>query len=513
MGSGADPVLEVEKETRQIFAAVTVCFLCSGATGLIYEVLWTRILGLVFGHTVFAITTVLAAFMAGLGLGSYLFGGVADRSSRPLRLYGFLEIGIGVYALITPFLFSRAEDIYIPLHRAFGLSFFTFSLLQFLLIFLILLIPTTLMGATLPVLSRFFVRSLEVLGGQVGRLYALNTFGAVLGTYAAGFHLIPTLGVRTTLLLAAIANIGIGALAVVFDRHLRQLGRETPGGQAEAVAVTAPESDIPVPAPERPPAVAVWLTVVGLGISGAASMMYEVAWTRALALVIGSSTYAFSTMLVTFLTGLALGSYLYSRVAGRLRITPVFFGGLQLGIGLSALLVTPFFDRIPELFLRIFQISQSPGFMKVVQFFISALAMFVPTLFMGATFPCAIQIVSRAMNRVGRDVGRVYFVNTGGAIAGTMVAGFLLIPVWGLQFTLKLAVSMNLCLAVAILLASRVTGWRQGAAIAISLLALGGLYVAPAWDANVMTSGVAIYGRSYFGRLGKAEFRSAMANR
>ncbi len=510
MGSGADPLREVEKETRQIFAAVTVCFLCSGATGLIYEVLWTRILGLVFGHTVFAITTVLAAFMAGLGLGSYLFGGVADRSSRPLRLYGVLEIGIGAYALITPFLFSRAEDIYIPLHRAFGLSFFTFSLLQFLLIFLILLIPTTLMGATLPVLSRFFVRSLEVLGGQVGRLYALNTFGAVLGTYAAGFHLIPTLGVRTTLLLAAIANIGIGALAVVFDRHLRQLGHETPGGQAEAVAVTAPASEITVPAPEGPPAVAVWLTVVGLGISGAASMMYEVAWTRALALVIGSSTYAFTTMLVTFLTGLALGSYLYSRVAGRLRITPVFFGGLQLGIGLSALLVTPFFDRIPELFLRIFQISQSPGFMKVVQFFISALAMFIPTLFMGATFPCAIQIVSRAMNRVGRDVGRVYLVNTTGAIAGTMVAGFLLIPVWGLQFTLKLAVSMNLCLAVAILLASRMTGWRQGAAIAISLLALGGLYVAPAWDANVMTSGVAIYGRSYFGRLGKAEFRSAM---
>jgi spermidine synthase len=511
MDSGADPLLEVEKETRQIFAAVTVCFLCSGATGLIYEVLWTRILGLVFGHTVFAITTVLAAFMAGLGLGSYLFGGVADRSSRPLRLYGFLEIGIGVYALITPFLFSRAEDIYIPLHRAFGLSFFTFSLLQFLLIFVILLIPTTLMGATLPVLSRFFVRSLETLGGQVGRLYALNTFGAVLGTYAAGFHLIPTLGVRTTLLLAAIANMGIGALAVVFDRHLHQLGSETSDGKAAAVATPAPDSALTVPASEKPPAVAVWLTVVGLGISGAASMMYEVAWTRALALVIGSSTYAFSTMLVTFLTGLALGSYLYSHVAGRLRITPVFFGGLQLGIGLSALLVTPFFDRIPELFLRVFQISQSPGFMKVVQFFISALAMFIPTLFMGATFPCAIQIVSRAMNRVGRDVGRVYFVNTTGAIAGTMVAGFLLIPVWGLQFTLKLAVSMNLCLAVAILLASRVTGWRQGATIAISLLALGGLYVAPAWDANVMTSGVAIYGRSYFGRLGKAEFRNATA--
>jgi spermidine synthase len=512
MSSGANPAPEVERETRQIFAAVTICFLCSGATGLIYEVLWTRLLGLVFGHTVFAITTVLAAFMAGLGLGSLLFGGVADRSSRPLRLYGLFEVGIGVYALITPFLFSRAEDIYIPLHRAFGLSFFTFSLLQFLLIFVILLIPTTLMGATLPLLSRFFVRSLEVLGGQVGRLYALNTFGAVLGAYAAGFHLIPTLGVRTTLLLAAIANIGIGALAIVFDRHLRRLGNEAPDGKHETITAPAPEPILSVSAPEKPPALAVWLTVVGLGISGAASMMYEVAWTRVLALVIGSSTYAFSTMLVTFLTGLALGSYLYSRVVGRLRITPAFFGGLQLGIGLTALLVTPFFDRIPEIFLRIFQISQSPGFMKVVQFFISALAMFVPTLFMGATFPCAIQIASTAMNRVGRDVGRVYFVNTGGAIAGTMIAGFLLIPVWGLQLTLKLAVSMNLLLAVAILLASRVAGWRQGAAIAISLLALGGLYVAPAWDANVMTSGVAIYGRNYFGRLGKVSFRGTVAS-
>ena len=141
-----DSVFGVEKETKQIFAAVTLCFFFSGTTGLIYEVLWTRILGLVFGPTVVAITTVLAAFMAGFGLGSYLFGGIADRNAHPLRLYGFLEVGIGIYALITPFLFSLAEDIYIPLHRTFWLSFFSFSLLQFLLIFLILLIPTTLMG-------------------------------------------------------------------------------------------------------------------------------------------------------------------------------------------------------------------------------------------------------------------------------------------------------------------------------------------------------------------------------
>ena len=513
-GTGGEP--EAQREARQIIAAVFVCFFFSGATGLIYEVLWTRLLGLVFGHTVFAITTVLSAFMAGLGLGSYLFGKIADRHAHPLRLYGTLEAGIGVYALLTPVLLSKAEAFYIPLYRSLELSFFAFSVAQFLLIFLILLVPTTLMGATLPVLSRFFVHDIAALGGQVGRLYAFNTFGAVLGTYLAGFHMIPTLGIRISLLLAAVGNIGIGALAVVFDRHLSQLGFQAsvsspPGGRGEGreaplhLGPSAPRQSFPI---------GVWLAVIGLGISGAASMMYEVAWTRALALIIGSSTYAFSTMLVTFLTGLALGSYLFSRLAGRLRIDPFLFGGLQLGIGLTALAVTPFFDRMPEVFLWVFRISQSPGFMRVLQFAISALAMFLPTLFMGATFPCVAQIASREVQRVGQDVGRIYFINTGGAIAGTLLAGFLLIPTWGLQTTLKLAVSLNLCLALALFIASgEVLRWRRRAAALVPLLALAVLFISPSWDARAMTSGVHIYGRGLFGILGKADFRRVIAAR
>lgn len=501
---------EGEKEARQIATAVSVCFFFSGATGLIYEVLWTRMLGLVFGYTVFAITTVLAAFMAGLGLGSYLFGGVADRYAHPLRLYGILEAGIGIYVLLTPTLFLQAQGIYIGLHRSLGLSFFAFSLAQFALIFLILLVPTTLMGATLPVLSRFFVREITTLGGQIGRLYALNTFGAVLGTYAAGFHLIPILGIRKTLLLGAVANIGIGVLAVVFDRHLRQLEPEpAPHSPSPLPRLTDPVTNLTPD--ERPGRLGVWLAVLGLGISGVASMMYEVAWTRALALVIGSSTYAFSTMLVTFLAGLALGSYLFSRLAGRLRISPFFFGGLQLGIGLSALAVTPFFDRMPEVFLWVFRLSQSPGFVKLLQFIISALAMFVPTLFMGATFPCVAQIASRELSRVGHDIGRIYFVNTMGAIAGTILAGFLLIPTFGLEPCLKLASSLNLGLALVLFLVSQGALWRRGAAV-VPLLALAVLYVSPSWDANAMASGVAIYGRSYFGYMGKASFREAVSS-
>jgi spermidine synthase len=512
MSRGSAPATGGGKEIRQIVAAVSGCFFLSGGTGLIYEVLWTRMLGLVFGHTVFAITTVLTAFMAGLGLGSYLFGRLADRQGHPLRLYGFLEAGIGLYALLTPILFSQAEGIYIPLHQSFNLSFAAFSLSQFALTFLILLVPTTLMGATLPVMSRFYVHEIRALGSDVGWLYALNTFGALLGAYTAGFYLIPVFGLRTSLLLAAVTNVGIGVLAIAFDRHLLQIEKEPSESKAEfRISELAPESPPGLPgAPPRP--VATWLAVAGLGLSGAASMMYEVTWTRALSLILGSSTYAFSTMLVAFLGGLALGSYLFSRLAGRLRVDTFLFGALQLGIGLSALAVMPFFDRLPEVFLRAFALSQSPAFVKALQFGISVLAMLLPTLFMGATFPCVAQIASSAMRRLARDVGRVYFINTGGAIAGTALAGFVFIPTIGLQPTLNLAVSTNLALALALFVVAGSSTWLRRLAMIPPVLALVTLYLVPAWDAKAMASGVAIYGRNYLSWLGKADFREVIGS-
>ena len=161
----------------------------SGASGLVYEVVWTRQLTLVFGSTVFATSTVLTAFMAGLALGSYYFGRMADRERRPLRLYAILEAGIGVFALIWPLLLSALNAIYVLAYRGLGAEFYSLSLIRFALSFLVLLLPSTLMGGTLPILSRFFVNRLEKLGLNVGTLYALNTFGAVVGCIAAGSFL------------------------------------------------------------------------------------------------------------------------------------------------------------------------------------------------------------------------------------------------------------------------------------------------------------------------------------
>ncbi len=240
------------RERRQIARAVLVCFFTSGATGLIYEIVWTRILGLIFGNTVHAITTVLAAFFAGLALGSALFGRLSDRWRRPLALYSLLEVGIGLTCLAIPLLFTVVERLALPIYQGTRDQPIAYSLLVFMMVFVLLLVPTTLMGGSLPALSRHFIGRLGDIGERLGGLYAINTFGAVLGAAGAGFVLLPTLGVARTIAAGATLNIGIGALTWAFDRHLKHLGSD----EAPAVlAVEGPEASAP---PDRTQALSRW---------------------------------------------------------------------------------------------------------------------------------------------------------------------------------------------------------------------------------------------------------------
>src|SRR5882724_1491071 len=285
------------------------CFFLSGATGLVYQVVWLRMLGLVFGHTVYATTTVLVAFMAGLGLGSYLLARHVHRLRDLIAAYGWLEIGIGIYCAILPPLLAGAATAYIALHRALGLSYEVFSLVQFGLVVVILLVPTTFMGGTLPVLGQALSRDQVGLGRTIGALYAVNTFGAVAGVALAGYVLLPALGNRRTLLIAAAANLAVGALALAYARTRR--------GRARDILVTGAGADaLARPSPLGPDA---RLTLIALGISGGISMIYEVAWTRALGLIVGSSTFAFTAMLLAFLIGIAGGSAAYSWIWGNRR--------------------------------------------------------------------------------------------------------------------------------------------------------------------------------------------------
>ena len=204
---------------RYIKPIVWLIFIFSGASGLIYEVIWMRQLTLIFGSTVFATSTVLTAFMAGLALGSFYFGRKIDESTQsPLRIYALLEAGIGAFCLVWPLILAALSALYVLIHRNITSEFYTLSLIRFVLTFGVLLIPSTLMGGTLPVLTRFFVKRLEQLGTNIGILYALNTFGAVVGTVAAGFFLIEALGIRWTLGVGIAINFGVAAIALVLAR-------------------------------------------------------------------------------------------------------------------------------------------------------------------------------------------------------------------------------------------------------------------------------------------------------
>lgn len=448
-------------------------------------------LGLIFGHTVHAVTTVLVAFMTGLAIGSFLSGRVVDRLPNRLRWYAFMEVSIGLYCLFIPGFINGMRAVYLHLAESWSLTFTGLTIVQFIMSLLVLLIPTTLMGATLPLLGRLFAREPGSVGALSGRLYAVNTFGAVLGAYLAGFELMPVMGIQKTLFFAVTLNIGIGFFVLV-STHWNE---DSPDviGDSGSDSVLKPFSNSSFPSWD----LRAWLLVTGFAFSGIASMVYEISWTRALSLVIGSSTYAFSTMLLTFLVGIAAGSAVFVWIMRRYPVSPDWFVGLQLAIGLSAAMVYPLFDHFPKLFLAGFQIAQSYFFVILIQTVISFAVMFLPTFFIGATFPCVVQALSRDRARAGADIGRTYAFNTAGAILGSFGAGFILIPTIGIQGSIKIAIAINLITGLVLLLSdNRRPLLRAAATLGVGFAILAVVFL-PTWNKKVMSSGVAVYASDY----------------
>ena len=423
---------------RHIKPIVWLIFIFSGASGLIYQVIWMRQLTLIFGSTVFATSTVLTAFMGGLALGSYYFGRKIDESSQsPLRMYAVLEAGIGGFCLVWPLILSVLGALYVLIHRNITSEFYTLSLIRFVLTFGVILIPSTLMGGTLPVLTRFFVKRLEQLGTNIGVLYALNTFGAVIGTVAAGFFLLEAFGIRWTLGIGIAINFGVAAIAFVLAQ--RESRAETVSSQEENL-VEAPEVLQSTNTESREPVANSGLVLWAIGISGFCALAYEVLWTRIMVFFLGSTTYAFATMLAAFLFGIALGSILLARWVDRIKQPVTVFGVLQLGIGLFALLLMPAFEELYGM-TRAFQ--STFGSSRFWAFFSCFLVMCLPTFLMGASFPLVTKIYTGSERQLGRSIGNVYSVNTVGSILGAFSAGFILIPLLGIRPSIVLTVALN----------------------------------------------------------------------
>jgi len=469
------------RRTRLVY----LLFFVSGLASLVLETVWVRMMVLVFGSTTFALSTVLTAFMGGLALGSWLSGRRAARFADPRRAlwaYGVLELVIGLYALTLPHLVGRIQWVHDALWGGLSASYYTFALLRFLLAATLLLLPTVAMGATLPVLARFFCTADDGddVGERVGSLYAVNTTGAVFGVLLAGFVLLPWVGTRTTNLLACLADITLGLAALLLLRLTR-----------------APKTEPAAPPPALPAALGVLplFAMASIAVSGALAMVYQVAWTRAMSLIIGSSTYAFSLILACFLVGLAGGAWLYSRRQARQPDQAANLSVIHLLVACTALAGILFMDQLPAVLVTLMQHTRlSVTTVFLLKFLVAGAVILLPTFFMGMVFPAVVRICSPmgtgAPNAAARITGNVYAMNTMGSIVGSFGGGFLLIPLCGLQQSLVLMVMLGLLLsALCGLFAVRrvARGVLAGTAVAASIAALA--LIRP-WNLELMTAGV-----------------------
>src|SRR5262245_23471559 len=432
-------------------------FLLSGATALCYEVAWTRHLVLVFGSTTRAVALILAAYMLGLALGSEVGGRIADRARRPALLYAAAEALIGAYALAFPGIIGVVRSAYVGL----GTSA---TPILFLGAFLALLVPTFLMGATLPLLVRATVADPAGTGGVVGRLYGANILGAVIGTSVTGFRLMEAAGVMGATRWAAAVNFGIAAVGWLAFR-------------GAAASTTEPGTVHRVSTP------AMRAAAVSAFAAGLVGLAAEVLWTRLLTFTLQGFTYTFSAMLATFLLGLALGGFAFARVAARTAGPVRVLVRLHAAVGVVAAGVLLALSHHYALSGWLWDASGSivgrTGELRdrhIVQLVLASAAILLPPAFlMGGVFPLAAAAYRRELGDLGARIGRLYMINTVGAVTGSLVAGFALAPLAGLTWGAVWVAGLSLGAAVAVAVAGAQPGalrWRAPAVCAAAAAVL-----------------------------------------
>jgi len=438
------------RSSSVIYVAVSLCFFLSGFAALLYQTAWMRQLSVVFGTSELAVATILAAYMAGLALGAAIAARVMHRIRRPILVYGVLEATIAISAIAVPFLLQLAGNLYAgifggspqpPDASGMGQSMF-----YLVVTFVVLAVPTACMGATLPMVTRYAVHKDEDVGPRVGLLYSINTAGAIAGTLAAAFLLLPAFGLWGTILVGAAINLLVFAVAALLAKSV---GTETSSTGVQGSTISwQPES---------------WILPLML-ISGFATFAYEVLWTRLLSHILGGSVVAFATMLASFLSGIAIGSAVASRYAKTRAMAQLGFVVSELGIAATCVAIYLALDQF---------VPPTAGLLGNVSV---AIALLLPaTLFIGATFPFAVRILCANESEASVASARVYAWNTVGAIAGAVVAGFVLIPMLKYEGAIKVVVAINIALAIAAAFAvppRRVT-FAMGSVVALVILIVG----------------------------------------
>ncbi|MBW1805603.1 MAG: fused MFS/spermidine synthase, partial [Deltaproteobacteria bacterium] len=411
--------------------AVLACFFISGLVALIYEICWIRKASLAFGSTTLAVSTVVAVFFGGLALGSYISGRYSEKTTQPLKVYALLEIILGLVTLLNPLLFSLAEDFSGLFYPFVMQSLPLLALIRFTIVLALILPSTILMGASLPLFCRQFVKNERSIGLSIGLLYGLNTMGAVIGCIMCGFYLIPHLGVNRTIWVGSVINILIGLIVWSIKLPARPLsGRDVIPMRSFVHDRSYRRTTLIVP--------------VLFFITGFVALGNEILWTRYLSLIIHNTVHTYTLTLAVMLSGIVIGSALISVFADRTDRRVPIFGAAHLLSGISVLILL----MIPaECWKGVIDTKAVS-----THLWIFIVLLLLPAILSGISFPLAIRMVISDPSLAGMGVGRMTAINTAGGIAGSLTAGFLILPVIGLHKGLLLTTGTSLLIGFAALL-------------------------------------------------------------
>ena len=458
-----------------LLPALVVLFFVSGACGLIYQVLWLRLLGLVFGVTVYSASTVWASFMAGLALGSLLGGRLGDRVRKPLVWFGGVEILVGLSALATPSVLAALQNFYAQVHSSLPDTLGTVTLVRGAISFVVLLVPTMLMGATLPLIVRSSLGQRQDVGGRVGLLYGTNTAGAIAGTLAAGLVLIPSLGISRTFQLGAALNVGVGLAAVLLGWLASRRETEPPLTASENTG-TAGDPVASELSPGRRAAV-LWV----FAVSGFATLALEVIWFRTVVLVARPTVYAFAAMLATVLAGIAAGSYLVTPLLRRERRWLLLLAVIELVMAFTALasFAALASTATVERAIAPYVALVLPAYLSHP--FAAALPAILPTaVLMGIAYPIGLRVWVGSghanARRAASRIGVFNSLNLVGAIGGSLAAGFFMLPAWGSRTSLIVVAGLILVSGLGLL----VLALSRAATRVLAAAAIAAVFVAAA---------------------------------
>ena len=450
------------RHPQWLLPLLLVLFFGSGACALVYQVMWLRLLSLVFGVTVYAASTVLASFMAGLGAGSIIAGRLSSRISRPLAAFGIAEALVGITAFATPFLLDALTTVWIAVHPALPKSLAVLTVIRFVIAFLLLIVPTSMMGATLPLVIKSAVSSEARVGGRIGVLYAINTAGAIAGALIAGFYFISEIGVARSFQIAAATNILIAIVAIAAGYVIPPAAlSERSADEAGRTRVEGVQS---TPSQQR-------LVLWTFFVSGLMSLALEIVWFRTLVIFLRPTAYAFTIMLACVLAGIAIGSAIAAPLLRRRRDWIPILAGIQCVIGFAAVLsfnmlaraqraidaATPWFDWLGiNTYLAPLVVS-------------SLIAMLPTTILLGLAFPIGLTFWAGddPNDDTSRKAGTFYSLNVLGAILGSVLAGFILLPQLGTRTSLIVVAALATISSMLLAISERKTNPSMSVALGV----------------------------------------------